>query len=167
MAYLYNIYSAPINIRQSAASIAGTTVWSMRNNTSSTKVIFIESLQINMAFDVATPITRQLLRYDFVRFSAATPTGGTTVTVVSDDSTAPSTQITDVRFLDTGLTTTGVTFGTANLTVGVPATDSAVVNYQTSNIPIFLAAGEGICLRLNVASLAGQSMTGFISWSER
>lgn len=165
--YLYYTYSAPINIRQSATTAINTTVWSIRNDVSSTKTIFIESIQINMAFDSGTPLARSLQRYDFMKFSAATPTGGTSLTIVPTDSNAAATKITDARQVDTGLTVSGVSFGTPFLTVGVPATDSAVVNFQTTDIPIILNAGEGICIRLNVAAVVGQSMTGFISWSER
>lgn len=165
--YLYYYYSLPINIRQSASTTSNATIWGMRNQSASTKLIFIDSIQINMAFDSGTPLTRSLQRYDFIKFSTATPTGGTVINPVAGDTSAPASQITDSRFLDTGLTTTGLVFGTSFLTLGVPATDSAIVNYQSTSIPIILAAGEGLCIRLNNNAVVGQSITGFISWSER
>lgn len=167
MAFTYYYYSAPVNIRQSTNSSANTTIWAMRNDTGSTKTVYIERIELNMAFDAGTPITRSLQRYDIVRFSAATPTGGTTLTVVPIDSSSPSTQITDVRQIDTGLTVSGISFGTSILTIGVPASDGATVNYSSSAIPIILASGEGFCIRLNNTAVVGQSITGFISWSER
>lgn len=167
MAFLYYNYSAPINVRQSTTSAANTTIWAMRNDLNSTKTIYIDHIEINMSFDAGTPLGRSLQRYDFVRFSSATPTGGSSITAVPNDSTAPSTQITDIRSVDTGLTTSGISFGTPIITVGVPATDSAVVNYQSSDIPIILGAGEGFCIRLTNTAVAGQGMTGFITWSDR
>ena len=168
MAQDVSFYSLPVNVRQgSTGTAANSTIWSMRNDPTSTKTIVIEEVSLNMSFDMGTPLGRSLQRYDFIRFSAATPTSGTALTVVSTISTNPTSAVTDARFVDTGLTTTGITFGTAFLTVGVPATDSAVVNYQSSNTNIYLNPGEGLCIRLNNASVAGQSITGFISWSER
>lgn len=160
-------YSAPVNIRQTTNTSANSTVWAMRNSASSTKIIYIERLELNLAFDSGTPLTRSLQRYDFVRFSAANPTGGTALTVVPMDSSSASTQVSDLRFLDTGLTTTGITFSTPILTIGIPATDATSINYGISSIPVILAPGEGFCIRLNVAAITGQSITGFITWSER
>jgi len=160
-------YSVPVNIRQSATTAANATVFSMRNAAASTKTVYIEWIELLMAFDSGTPLGRSTQRYDLVRFSVATPTAGTTETVVAMDSSAAATQVTDVRFLDTGLTTTGVVFGTAFATVGCPASDGATANYIRQGIAIKLAAGEGFCIRLNVAAVVGQSLTGEIVWSER
>lgn len=162
-----NYYSAPVNIRQTAATAANATVWSMRNAAASTKTIYIERIMLMTAFDAATPITRALQRYDVVRFTTATPTAGTAITVIAMDSSSAATQVTDVRFLDTGLTTTSVVFGTAITTISCPATDATTNNFVRSGIPIKLLAGEGLCLRLNVVAVIGQSMVGEIVWSER
>src|SRR5258708_5807299 len=110
----------------------------MRNDAASTKIIFIESIQVTMAFDSGTPLGRSLQRYDIIRFSAATPSGGTAITVVPTDSSAPSTQVTSVASAAAGLTVTSVSFGAPILTIGVPATDGANVNYQNSAVPVIL-----------------------------
>lgn len=162
-----NYYSAPVNIRQTAATAANSTVWTMRNAAASTKTVYIERITLLMAFDTATPITRSLQRYDLVRFSAATPTAGTAITVVSMDSSNAATGVTDVRFVDTGLTTTGVTFGAAFATIACPATDATTTQFSRDGIALKLAPGEGFCIRLTVAAVAGQSVAGEVVWSER
>lgn len=162
-----NYYSAPVSIRQTAASAANSTVWAMRNAAASTKTVVIERIYLLISFDAGTPITRSFQRYDLVRFSAATPTAGTAVTVVLQDSSNAATQVTDVRFLDTGLTTTGVTFGTSFATVGVPASDGATNVYVRDVVGFKLAPGEGFAIRLNTAAVIGQDLDGEIVWSER
>lgn len=160
-------YSLPVNIRQTAATAANATVFAMRNAAASTKTVYIEDIELLMAFDVGTPLTRSLQRYDLVRFSAATPTAGTALTVVMMDSAAAATQVTDARFVDTGLTTTSVSFGTAFATISCPATDATTSHFHRSGIALKLAAGEGFCIRLTVAAVVGQSLSGCITWSER
>lgn len=160
-------YSVPVNIRQSAATAANGTVWTMRNPANSTKVIFIEFINFLMGFDAGTPLGRSLQRYDLVRFTSATPSGGTAITVIAADSAASASAVTDVRFADTGLTTAGVTFGAAFCTISVPASDGATNYYKRDNVAFRLAAGEGLAIRLTVAAVVGQDLTGEIIWSER
>ena len=162
-----NYYSAPVNIRQTAATAANATVWSMRNAVGSPVVIFIERIYLMMAFDSGTPITRSTQTYDLIRFSTATPTGGTAVTVTQMWSGDGSTNITDARFLDTGLTTTGAVFNAPFAIVGCPATDATTTVFQREGIPICLGPGEGLCIRLHSAAVIGQSLIGEVVWSER
>lgn len=162
-----NFYSAPVNIRQTAATAANATVWAMRNAAASTKNVVIERIYLMMSFDTATPIGRALLRYDIERFTTATPTAGSAITVVLMDSQQAATQVTDVRFIDTGLTTTSVVFGTPIATIGCPATDATSNHYCRENVGIRLAPGEGLAIRLNVVAVAGQGLTGEIVWSEK
>jgi len=163
-AFLY--YSAPINVRQTAATASGATVWAMRNPAASTKTVYIERIEMLLGFDMGTPIGRSLQRYDLVRFSAATPSAGSAITVVPADSSASASAVTSVRFLDTGLTTTSVVFENPMATISCPATDQTTTKYKRF-VPIKLSAGEGLCFRLNVAAVNGQSMAGEIIWSER
>jgi hypothetical protein len=164
---LSGYYSAPIKIRQSASTGSGATVWSMRNSASSTVTVFIERIELLLAFDSGTPLTRSLQLYDLVRFSTATPTGGTTVSVAQMYSGDTGTQVSDVRFLDTGLTTTGAVFNPPFCTIGCPATDATTTKYQRDTIALILGIGEGFCIKLNGAAVIGQSLTGEIVWSER
>lgn len=160
-------YCVPVQIRQSAASAANTTVFTIRNPAASTKTVVIESMNLIGTFDSGTPITRTLLRYSLHRFSTATPTGGTAETVIKLNNSNAATQVTDVRFLDTGLTTTGVVFENPFSIIGIPATDGAIVQYKKETTPLILAPGEGFCIRLNVAAVIGQGISGEIAWSER
>lgn len=159
-------YSLPVNIRQSAATSAGNVVWTMQNSSLSPKIVIIENISLVMSFDAGTPLTRASLRYEFVRFNTATPTGGTQITPTMMDSNSPATVVTDARFLDTGLTTTGIVFENAFSSVGCPASDGSNTIYSRT-LPIKLAAGEGLAIRLNVASVTGQGLFGEIIWSER
>ena len=164
---ILGFYSAPINIRQSAATAAGATVFSMRNSATSPEIIYITRIELLLAFDSATPATRSTQRYDLVRFSTATPTGGTVVPVAQMWSGDAGTQVTDARFLDTGLTTTGVVFNPPFATIGCPATDATTTKYQRNDVVIALGIGEGFCIRLNTAAIVGQSLMGEIVWCER
>jgi hypothetical protein len=160
-------YSAPVNVRQTAATAANATIWAMRNSATSTITVFIEKIELLLAFDSGTPITRSTQKYDLIRFSTATPTGGTAITVAQMYSGDTGTQVTDARFLDTGLTTTSMVFNAPFATIGCPATDATTTKYQRDTIALMLGVGEGFCIRLNNAAVVGQSITGEIVWSER
>lgn len=163
-----NYYSVPVQIRQSAATAANATVFAMRNAAASTRTVFIERIALAGTFDAASPVGRSLLRYALCRFSTATPTAGTAVTVIEMDNGNAATQVTDVRFLDTGLTTTGVVFESPFAIIGIPSSDGATVQYEREGIAIELAPGEGFCIRLiTVAAIIGQGLSGEIVWSER
>ena len=160
-------YSLNVNIRQSAATAANTTVWAMRNDAASVKQIMIEQILLNMSFDAGTPLGRSLQRYEIRRFNTATPTGGTSITVIPMDSLSPATTVTDARQVDTGLTVTSIVFENIMDIISCPATDQTVVPIRRDFVPIKLAAGEGLAIRLNVASVVGQGLCGRITWSER
>ena len=166
-------FLAPVNIRQTAATAAPATVWSMRNPTSSTKVAYIRRIFVVMAFDgIAAASTA---RYDFMRFSAATPTGGTAITPIKKRNADAGTAVTDLRFVDTGLTVAGVTFETAFATVSLPLALTGGVQAFDMNFEkpgerystFDLVAGEGLAVQLNVTAVAGQSLVGFAEWDER
>lgn len=159
-------YSLPISLRQSANTGAGTTVWSMRNNAASPKIVMIERINLAMSFDAGTPLSRSSLRYELVRFNTATPTGGTSISPILMDSNAPATLVTDARYAVTGLSVTDVVFENPFASIGCPASDGASSNYSR-DIPIKLAAGEGLAIRLTVAAVTGQGLFGEVIWSER
>jgi len=164
---LSGYYSAPVNIRQTATTASGATIWSMRNSATSTVTVYIENINLLLAFDSGTPLTRSTQRYDLIRFSTATPTGGTSISVAQMYSGDSGTQVSDVRWLDTGLTTTGIVFNPAFCTIALPASDGATSYYKRDNIALILGVGEGFCIKLNGAAVIGQSISGEIIWSER
>lgn len=159
-----NKYIAAINILQSANTASGT-VFTMRNGASATKDVIVDRIFLDLSFNgganASTP------RYNLVRFSGATPTGGTAITVAKLDNSSPTSQVTDVRFLDTGLTTTGVTFESGNIST---FSTSAANNNNDSvdlELPIRLAAGEGLAIQILATTRTGVSINGHILWSER
>lgn len=165
-------YVADINVRQTAASAIGTTIWTMRNTGALTALI--RQISLIMAFD-GTAAAATTLRYDIARFSGATPTGGTAVTPVKKRNSYGASSVTDLRFLDTGLTTTGITFESAFHTIALP------VSVTSGNAqlhlpftlpgerysPFELATGEGLAIRLNVAAVIGLSLTGSVHWDDK
>lgn len=161
-------YCADVNIRQTATTAAGSTIWTLRHPTGTGKYVYIERLYLVMNFDVATPVTRQTLRYQFARFSTATPTGGTALTAVKSDSTLSNSIITDIRQLDTGLTMTSVVVESAFMTIGRPAVDGSGPSIlDISDLGFVLAPGEGFCIQLDQNALTGQTINGTVWWSER
>jgi len=167
-------YIANVNIRQTAVTAANSTVWAMRN-VAGPLTVYIRHIRLIVSFD-GTAAATTTLRYDIERFDTATPTGGTAVTVVKKRSTYATSNVTDVRFLDTGLTTTSVAFGAAFHTIGLAAsvTNGGMeqdLDFTTAleryNAPFELASGEGLCIRLNVAAVVGLSLRGSVTWDEK
>lgn len=161
-------YSLPIQIRQSAGTAASKIVWAMRNDAASQKIVTVERIFLQMGFDAGTPLGRSLQRYSLRRFTTAAPTGGTAINPVPMDTQSPATVITDARFLDTGLTNGNLVLsGDSIAVIGCPASDGSTVPYERKDIPIKLAAGEGLAIVLEVAAVVGQDLTGEVIWAER
>lgn len=159
-------FSAPVFIRQSAATTAGNTVWALRMDPSSTKLIYIDEIDLTLSFDSANPATRTTLFYNLCKLQDATPSGGILLNDVKMD-TSNAAADTIIRQLDTGLTTTGVTFGAAMTTFGVPAVSGAVARYQRRETAIKIEPGQGLCIRLNTDAVVGLGINGTICFSQR
>lgn len=159
-------YSLPVNIRQTAATASGATVWAMRNSTNATVNLYIKRMKLVMSFDQLTALASITARYDLIRFSGATPTGGTALTVAQMYSGDLATQVADARFLDTGLTTTGVVFNPAFCEIGCPAALGVTTIYDRDDLPLVLGPGEGFCIRTSTTTAIGISIVGEVVWSE-
>jgi hypothetical protein len=159
-------YVVPVSIRQSANTAANATVWAMRVDPGASKSVFIERIYLSASFDAGTPIGRALLRYSIGGFGSATPTGGTSLSVISLDSANPASVVTDARLLDTGLTTSGVNFQSPAFGVGVPACDGSVVPFDFTGA-IRLQPGQGLYIRLFTAAVIGLGLNGYVQWKER
>src|SRR5579859_81632 len=122
-------YLAQINVRQTAATALGNVVWAMRNPVGSTITAYIRHLNLTVAFD-GTAAAATTVRYELERFSAATPTGGTALTIVKKRNSYGASGITDIRFLDTGLTTTGLVFEAPFVVVGTPISVSGTQHVE-------------------------------------
>lgn len=160
-------YSLPLEIRQTAASASGATVWTMRNPSGSAKNVFIERIFAIVAFSGTKPVATSLLGYDICRFSTATPTGGTALSVIKRDNLDATSVVTDARFLDTGLTTTSVVFEGAAETIAIASTDGMSSTLTLDQIGLKLAAGEGLAFRLTTTAIIGLCLSGGVVWSER
>lgn len=163
-------YFTSFQTQQTAATAANATVWAMRNAAASTRSVFLESISCRMGFNAANPVIRTEEGYVFQRFSGATPTGGTAMTAGLGDTTDAASQVTDIRFLDTGLTTAGVTFVANNLATMMCDTTQGISCQQPILVPpagIKLAPGEGLAMRLDSAAVAGMSIGCNIAWREQ
>lgn len=162
-------YSVPITIRQTSAIGTVVTVWAMRVDPASTKNIKITALDVSMMFDgtaaaVTTPI------YGFFRFSTATPTGGTASTVISHVTGGVASNVFDVRFLDTGLTTTGIVSQAAFNVIGVPISVTGGISAHpmpfSEGNEFMLRPGEGLLIANGSPTVIGVSLRGRVTWYE-
>lgn len=165
-------YVLPINIRQTAATAAAATVWAMRYVTGAL-VVKLKKIRLSIGFD-GTAAAGTSLGYQLMRFSAATPTAGTAITVIKKRTAYAGSVVTDARFLDTGLTVAGVVFETAFDINKIPASVTGVT--QTMFIDFVepanrfgefdLASGEGLAIQLERTAIVGQTLDGYVEWVE-
>jgi hypothetical protein len=147
-----------------AALGSGTPLASLRHGTGATTNVYITRLRFT--FNVATVgasagVPGQIA---WQRFTAATPTTGTARTPARKDlATGSGTQVVDVRDSASALTVTGVTFGDILVIHPLPNfTTGGAVEYVTDldeDEFIKLTAGDGICLRTQVAAPATETWT--------
>lgn len=148
---------------------AATTYFSLRNTGS--KRVFLRKIEMKLGFSGTAALTRSL--FEIERFSTATPTGGTTLTVLKKDTTDPTSSVGDARFAPGGLTTTSVVFDSPFHLVGV--TNQVTVDHSQDidfkgdgeGGRFLLAVNEGICIRANTAIVLGAYLVGSIYWDER
>lgn len=160
-------YTAPINIRYTGTTSAGSTVWSL---TTGGSPIQIKRIVLFSAFDGTAAGTTA--RHELRRFRSATPTGGTAVAAVPKNLDSPASSVNDIRMDLSGaaLTVTGVTFDAPMMLAGAcprGASGSVVVlNLDTAASPFIVDAGDGICIQNQVAAVVGDVIAGFIEWEE-
>lgn len=161
-------YGLPVNILQTNTTAADETVWAMRLPTTAAKSVHIEKIRLRVTFHgTAAGSTNS---YYLARFSAATPSSGSALTVVKFDGNNATSEVTDARFVDTGLTTTSVSFGTAWHYVNNPISVTSGRHGDELDLyfqPFVLNPGEGLCIRLGATAVVGQGLSGSIQWRER
>lgn len=160
----------PVQIYPSTLT-TGTVYWAMRNGDSGAR-IFINKIFIDADFIGTSAASRSIL--EFARFSTATPSGGTSLSVVSLDSQFPSSNLADARKSDSGLTTSGLSIeSTPILSISVVSQVTAnsfksVVSENHLEIDsICLNAGEGFLIRAQGSIVSGVGLTGYLQWSEK
>lgn len=161
-----NYYSVRINIRHTASTASGAMVWSVFNPSGSAKVVYIEDIAINCMFDT-TSVSNATIRHSVIRYSGGPPTGGTAITVNPMDTSNATSVVTDARFLDTGLTTTGITNLTTLMNIGAVQEKGSVALFESQQIAFVLNANEGIAIITSTTAAAGAVLLGNVIWSER
>lgn len=157
-----------------AALAADTTLMSMRLAAASSRRAYIEKVRVSMTTLTPGAAGGVPSVLGIMRFSAATPTGGTARTPARLGGTSKGSvsDVTDVRDNNAALTMTSVVFGD-ELGWSQTPTNGVAVSFVEwifePFAPIELAAGEGICLRTRQAGPA--TATWFFSytvhWLER
>lgn len=147
-----------------AALAANTPLMTLRHGASATTNVYITRL--HFTFNVATVgasagVPGQIA---WQRFTTATPTGGTARTPArKDTATGSGTQVADVRDSNAALTVTSVVFTDIFSILPIPNfTVGGGVEYAIDldeDEWIKLAAGDGICLRTQVAAPATETWT--------
>lgn len=161
-----NNFSAPVGIRQTARTAAGNAVWAMTSAPIATaENVLIHEITLLIGY-CSTTINNSLIGYSLTKFSNATPTGGTAIIASPQDTNNAATVITDIRFLDTGLTTTGIIRGAPIAHITLPTTNGATNMYRRTFTSISLDPGEGLLIDLFLTAEIGLVLSGEIIWSE-
>jgi hypothetical protein len=160
------VYCLPFGFRLSA--IASGKIWAIRNLGALT--VYITRIQMAAAFDGVAAASTVI--YNLMRFNLATPTGGTTMTVVKKNNAFPSSVVTSAQFLSSAaLTVAGITFEAAfaNLCCQHQVNANALLDLTFLEHPsrcFTLAPNEGLAVDLGAASVAGDSLSGIVEWFE-
>lgn len=155
-------------LRQSTTSAAGSEIWTMRNG--ATKTIKFRRIYISVTFDGTAAATTQT--YQFVRFTTATPTGGTAITVIKKDTAnGTATTVADARQkADGALTVTSVVFETGGYAVcnqrQVSAGSVLDVRFDDTISAYKLAPNEGLALEILATAVVGDTVAGFVEFDE-
>ena len=176
---LYNdgkiIYKKPVsafraripNARITAVIAALSAIWTLRN-TGGTNTLVVKAILISSSFDGTAAATTQ--QFQLQRFSGATPTGGTALLGIAEGGDIiPSI---DARFnYAAALSITGTTFEEAFHEIGVQRqvsagrSDPLQADPSTRRAIIRLTPGQGLGIRLGVASVIGDGLGGSV-WLE-
>jgi hypothetical protein len=166
--YFPKRYSLPVGTvgRQTGTPAAGAVLWAVRNLGATP--MYIKRVQLYAAFDGTAAATTQ--RYYLTRFRTATPTGGTALTAVKMDTTMDNGQTIDAREAVAGLTVTSVTYDTEWLALNCQRQVSATqkLEFVAPDIrdAFVVPVNDGICIRLGVAGVIGDSLVGLVEWGE-
>jgi hypothetical protein len=164
-------YLAPINMGRLATPAAGSFIWAIRNGPASR--MQIRRILGNVGFDGIVGATTQT--YQFVKFSAATPSGGTLRDAIRKRTSDPFSRILDFRQGTAALTITGVVidagpfFGISYPRQLAGPSFSSQMEFTISRQDfdqIEIGPMEGLAIRVLVAGIAGDSISGCVSWDE-
>ena len=170
-------YIAHISIRHTVADPAGSMVWAMRNPLASPRALHVRNIRGRLSFD-GTAVAAANIGYEFVRFTGADPTTGTTVPRVKKRSGYGPSVVQDANIQQKSgvLTMTGVANIEILNVVRLPAAvtngvapfdlDFVVANQPYEALELEPGAGVGIRVGPN-AAIIGQTIAGSVEWDER
>jgi hypothetical protein len=162
---------ASVAVRQTATSAAAVVAWALRSGTVG-KTLYITRIWLQLWFDGTGAATE--MRYELVKGTGCTAmSGGAVVTPLLKRSSANNPDA-DARVLDTGLTLTGVSYGTpfwncawSRLTHS--ATQAGGVSnpfvLEFGSMPIELAKDEVLALRLLATAVIGDNVGGGVEFN--
>ncbi len=169
----FSVTGGPAGI-VAAALAANTPLMTLRHGTAATTNMYITRLRVcisSATIGVSAGVPGQIA---WQRFTAATPTGGTARTSARKDlSTGSASQVLDIRDSAAALTVTSVAFGDVLIINPIPnfttGTSSEFLADLNEDEFIRLTAGDGICLRTQVAGPATMTWTYTYSihWIEK
>jgi hypothetical protein len=163
-------YLAPISMGRLATPAAGAFIWAIRNGPYTT--MQIRRILANVGFDGIAAATTAT--YQFVRFSGATPTGGTIAKVIRKRTRDQQSRILDFRQGTAALTITSVDIEPAFFAVSYPRqlagpSFSSQAEFTTPGQgydQVEIGPMEGLAIRMLVAGIAGDSINGCVAWDE-
>jgi hypothetical protein len=159
----------------SAVTTAGS-IFTFRTDPNADKIVKIKKLFVSLGFTGTAEATTQI--YQLKMFSAATPSGGTAITVTKQLSTQPASSILDIR--------SATISGTSPLTVTDVAFDAAMRSFNCARrvgvSPVvlmepytemkraesgcILLPGEGFAILIANNAVVGDIITGCLTWTE-
>jgi hypothetical protein len=130
-------------------------------------MVYLREFNLTAAFDGTAAASSSW--YDLERFRTATPTGGTTLAAQSlrgVPTASLGAALTDIRFLDTGLTKGAATNDEPWFSMGCPrgATGGSVPYDWCGSFEI--VPGDGIWIALGVVAVIGDSIAGNMVFEE-
>lgn len=158
-------YYASQNIPQfSGALAANSALFAVRNG--ATRRMKMLTMELSLAFAGTAAATT--MQVSVRRFTAATPTGGTAITIAQEDSASSASTVADARYCAAGtaLTITGVTVGApifvASLARGATG---GVFNFEMSR-DVILNINEGLLVQYDTVGVIGDSVGCTMYWGE-
>lgn len=151
-------------------------IFAMRN--ASTRTIYIRKFHVWVSFDGTAAASTQI--FSIRRFSTATPSGGTTLTLpaaaVKKNNAMSDSALTDARHatITSGtspLTVTSVVFeqALARFTLNRNAGVIQALDFKFFDKPadqVVLAANEGIDIHITNTAVVGDAIVGTVEWDE-
>lgn len=168
-------YALDVAVGRITGAITTGKIFTMRNNT--TRPMYIRRIALMAAFDGTAAATTQI--YQLMRFTTATPSGGTSVSLpggaIKKDSSKGNSTLLAANYINSGtspLTVTSVIFESAfaslNCQRQVGANQMLFMDwYNTPPGDIFiLGVSEGLAINIVNTAVVGDSLSGTIEWDE-